>query len=68
MPFLLDYSYVIEYTYYLIKIEHDYTNAHYSLGLAYLMTGDKDSALEEYKILKILDAEKANKLFNLIYE
>jgi len=28
--------------------------------------GDKGSALEEYKILKTLDAEQANKLFNLI--
>jgi hypothetical protein len=40
--------------------------AHYNLGVAYLVTGDKDSALEEYKILKTLDAEKANELFKLI--
>jgi hypothetical protein len=40
--------------------------AHYNLGLAYLITGDKGSALEEYKILKTLNAELANKLFNLI--
>jgi hypothetical protein len=29
---------------------------------------DKGPALEEYKILKTLDAEKANKLFKLIYK
>jgi hypothetical protein len=33
-----------------------------------LQVGDKGSALEEYKILKTLDTEKANKLFNLIYK
>lgn len=31
-------------------------------------TGVKGSAIEEYKILKTLDAELANKLFNLIYK
>ena len=45
-----------------------YAEAHYNLGVAYLRTGDKGSALEEYKILKTLDAEQANELFNLIYQ
>jgi tetratricopeptide (TPR) repeat protein/uncharacterized RDD family membrane protein YckC len=50
-----------------IRIKPDYANVHYALGIAYLAsTGDKGSALEEYKILKTLDAEMANKLFNLI--
>jgi tetratricopeptide (TPR) repeat protein len=49
-----------------VKIKPDYAKSHYNLGVAYLQTGDKASALEEYKILKSLDAEKANKLFNLI--
>ena len=40
--------------------------AHYNLGVVYLETGDKSSAIEEYKILKTLDPELANKLFNLI--
>ena len=39
-----------------------------SLGLLYVSSGDKGSALEEYKILKNLDQEKANQLFNLIYK
>jgi hypothetical protein len=40
--------------------------AHYNLGVVYLATGDKSSALEEYKILQTLDAAKANELFKLI--
>lgn len=39
-----------------------------ALGMAYLELGDKGSALEEYKILKDLDKDLANKLFNHIYE
>ncbi len=42
--------------------------AHHSLGLCYLLLGDKGSALEEYKILKDLDKDLANGLFNAIYE
>ena len=41
---------------------------HLNLGIAYLNLGDKGSAMEEYKILKDLDKEMANQLFNLIYE
>jgi tetratricopeptide (TPR) repeat protein len=51
-----------------IRIKPDFVGAHYLLGLAYLITGDKGSALEEYKILKTLDTELANKLFNDIYQ
>jgi protein O-mannosyl-transferase len=51
-----------------IKIKPDFTGAYYKLGIDYLATGDKDSAIEVYKILKTLDAERANKLFNLIYK
>jgi tetratricopeptide (TPR) repeat protein len=51
-----------------IRIKPDYALTHYTLGVAYVVTGDKGSALEEYKILKTLDAEQANKLFNLIYK
>jgi len=49
-----------------IRIKPDDAEAHCNLGSAYFSTGDKGSALEEYKILKTLDAEQANKLFNLI--
>jgi tetratricopeptide (TPR) repeat protein len=51
-----------------IKIKPDFEGAHYNLGVAYLVTGDKESALKEHKILQTLDAEQANKLFNLIYK
>lgn len=51
-----------------IRIQPDFTDAHYSLGLTYLTLGDKGSALQEYKILKDLDVDIANKLFNLIYK
>jgi len=33
-----------------------------------LKLGDRGSAIEEYRILKELNKELANKLFNLIYE
>jgi tetratricopeptide (TPR) repeat protein len=41
---------------------------HLNLGMTYLKLGDKGSAIEEYKILKEVDKEMANRLFNLIYE
>ncbi len=50
-----------------IKISPDFAGAHYDLGTTYLKLDDTSSALKEYKILKDLDAEKANQLFNLIY-
>jgi tetratricopeptide (TPR) repeat protein len=49
-----------------IKNKPDDAEARYHLGIAFLRIGDKDSASEEYKILKTLDAEKANQLLNLI--
>ena len=49
-----------------IRIKPDFVLAHYNLGVTYLVAGNKGLALEEYKILKTLDAEKANELFKLI--
>ena len=51
-----------------IRIKPDFVLAHYNLGAACLLTGDKSSALEEYNILKTLDAQKENELFKLIYK
>ena len=51
-----------------IRLKPDSVKAHLDLGMAYLKVGDKGSALEEFKILKKLDQESANRLFNLIYE
>lgn len=51
-------------------ISIDPTNAiyHYVLGCIYIEIGDKSSALDEYRILKELDVEIANDLFDHIFE
>jgi len=50
------------------RIDPDNANAHYNLGLAYFSLNDRDSALEQYKILKTLDTEMANELLKVINE
>jgi len=50
-----------------IRVEPDYVSAHFNLGTALLQKGDKTGALDEYKILKKLDKEAADNLFNNIY-
>jgi tetratricopeptide (TPR) repeat protein len=49
-----------------IKIKPDLAETHYNLGIAYLAMGDKNSAMAEYNILKYLNSEMADKLFNQI--
>ncbi len=51
-----------------IRINPDDAEAHYNLGVAYISLKDKASALEQYKILKSLNLEKARELFILIIE
>ena len=51
-----------------IKVNPDNAEAHYNLGFAYLMLNDKNSAINEYEILKNLDTEFANMLFREIHE
>lgn len=51
-----------------IRINPDDPQAHYSIGIVYLSLEDRNSALQEYKILKELDLEMANRLFDLIYK
>jgi tetratricopeptide (TPR) repeat protein len=51
-----------------IRLKPSLAEAHLNLGMSYLRLEDKGSAIEEYKILKGLDKELANRLFNLIYE
>jgi len=51
-----------------ICINPNLVRAHFGLGMVYLLLRDKGSALQEYKILKDLDKDLANKLFNEIYE
>ena len=50
-----------------ISIDPDDAMAQYGLGAGYLLLNDIDSALKQYKILKKLDTEKANILFDFIY-
>jgi tetratricopeptide (TPR) repeat protein len=50
-----------------IRVEPDYVSAHFNLGAALLQKGDKTGALDEYKILKKLNKEAADKLFDKIY-
>jgi len=51
-----------------IRLKPDSVKAHLNLGMAFIKLGDRGSALEEFKILKQLDQESANQLFNLIYD
>ena len=51
-----------------IRIDPDDAEAYFALGVVYVAIKDRDSALEQYEILKKLDSELANKLFNMIYE
>jgi tetratricopeptide (TPR) repeat protein len=51
----------------IIRINPDDAGAHFHLGLIYYGLDDRGSAMEQYKILKKLDTELANKLFNAIY-
>jgi tetratricopeptide (TPR) repeat protein len=41
--------------------------AHFNLGMAYLEQGQRKMALDQYEILKVLDAEAAGRLFDRIY-
>jgi len=43
------------------------TPAHYNLGLTYLEQGRRKLALDQYEILKTLEADAANALFERIY-
>ena len=51
-----------------IRIKPDMAEAHSNLGVAYLSLNYRGLALEQYKILKDLDRQMANELFNLIYK
>ncbi len=51
-----------------ISINPDFVEAHSDIEAAYAVSGKQKEALDEYNILKNLDKEKANKLFNLIYK
>ena len=51
-----------------IRINPDDAVVHFGLGLVYVSLNDKGSALEQYKVLKSLDPERANKLYDEIHK
>ena len=51
-----------------IQIDPDDPEAHYNIGAAYAKKGDREAALQEYKILKGRAPEKAKQLFKRIYD
>ena len=63
----LTYS-AIKYFEQAIRTKPDLAKAHFNLGMAHLELGNRNSAMEEYKILKDLDNDLANELFNSIYK
>jgi tetratricopeptide (TPR) repeat protein len=50
-----------------IRVDPDYAPAHHAMGKMHAAAGHTGAALEEYKILKTLDAEMARNLFDQIY-
>ena len=52
----------------VITIQPHNASAHFNLGYAYFLIGNKGAALDEYEILKSLDQDLANKLCNEIYQ
>ena len=51
-----------------IRLKPILAEAHLNLGMTFLKVGDRTSAVEEHKILRDLNKEEADRLFNLIYE
>ncbi len=49
-----------------VKLDPQFAEAHYRLGLAYVHTGKADLAKDEYRALKKLDSDKASLLAFLI--
>jgi len=49
-----------------IRIRPDYAEAHHMLGLMYLIPGNRNAALEQYRILNGLDKDLADELFKYI--
>jgi tetratricopeptide (TPR) repeat protein len=49
-----------------IKIDPRSSDTHFNLGVAFILAGDKNGALEQYILLKELDKHQAEKLLKLI--
>jgi len=68
LKYYLNYSKAIDAYKQAIYFIPDDASVHLGLGVSYFKIGDKNSALNEYKILKNLDIDKAYELLVLIYE
>jgi len=51
-----------------LQIKSDYAEAHFSLGMAYLMIGNRRSALQEYEILKRINPGMADDFAKKIFK
>lgn len=49
-----------------INIDPDMGRARYNLGRAYIKLGDRDAAIAQYNILKTVESDWADKLYNII--
>lgn len=49
-----------------IKINPEFVEAHYNLGIAYTLNNDKELALNEYRFLNRIDKERAGRLNDFI--
>jgi Tfp pilus assembly protein PilF len=49
-----------------IKLDPNFAEAHFGLGMAYSAIGDKQAALKEYRIIKKLDPRLAQQLLSNI--
>jgi Flp pilus assembly protein TadD len=48
------------------RAKPDDADVHYGLGLMYLLTGDRGSAMEEHRILKTLNSNLSTRLLEFI--
>ena len=49
-----------------VRLKPDYSLAHYNLGISYIKMGNRNGAMEEYRILQRLDQDQARKLYGQI--
>jgi superkiller protein 3 len=50
-----------------IRLKPDYAGAYFNLGYAYLRSGNKNGAVDQYKLLQPLNLGLANQLYIFIY-
>ncbi len=52
----------------VIRLAPEDAEAHYYMGMALIGLGDRATAFEEYKILKNLDENMADKFYSFLYK